>query len=247
MNKLTRRKAIKTTIGVSAGMMMGAALQAAPQDRVVDRLALKTASNLVKHGRPKGDDFMIWSMMSAQDVEAINEFMTQARLKYKYRTQIKYSGNDRYKVEVCKHIIDAIGKRTDVSFQMVAFKGYQDSIKGLSPGKFTQRVLNAHRKLGKSVSGEVLVKSENAFGPSREFNDALQGINGHRLVAIQTKYSELIQINDLLSGCLFGMLSERGVASNTKNQIINQFKETYKVDKNLPNSFGNITFEHASF
>jgi len=226
--KLSRRNALRTGLGVTGALLLGNGAYASQSKSILDNIFTNVEDNyasIVKHGRTKGENLMVWSLMSITNVEAVSTEIENYRAATKYNSELKYSSNDIFKIDYAKSIIDFIAVSENINFSMVAFKDYKEIFSGLSPDNYQQRIINMYRELPSSGVSKVLFKKENLFGPSLEFTNAMLEVNGYSMEMTNPKSDSLIQINDFISGLVFSLLRSIAVTSESKLELISYFKE----------------------
>jgi len=250
MSKLNRRNVLKGGVGIGAGMLLTNPLNAF-SDKGTKKFSTANVedayASIVKHGRPKGDNIMVWSLAKVANPAAIDRVVEELRSNHRYRTRIKYSSNDKFKVRICTELIDYVVKSRDIAFKLIVFENYNSITKGLAPKEFQQRMLNAYNKLTMGGIRQVDIKAEDNFGPSEEFRSNVENLSGYSIKTATTRDSNLMQLNDLISGLFYALLSGRKIHGETKNTLIKHFKSQYEIRDERPRrgDYGNISVDFA--
>jgi hypothetical protein len=244
--KLSRRNALRTGLGVTSALLLGKGVSASPTN-FLENIFIPTDGQyacIVKHGRTQGDDLMVWSYMTVNNPDEMLAEIENLRALSKFRSELKYSNNDLFKIEYAQAVINTIAESSNINFKMVVFKNYKEIFSGLSPNKYQQRIINMYRELPAVGATSVSFKKENLFGPSKEFSDAMKEVNGYTMIMTNPKSDSLIQINDFVSGIVFALLRPIEVTSETKVQLISFFKEKMNLpDVVTLDSFNNTNID----
>lgn len=245
-NIFSRRKALQAGFGVSAGLLLPTlGLRASSSKSATGKIVNNNYASIAKHGNFRNEDLTLWSLMELDNANQLRGVLTSARQSFDYRAKIKYSSNDKFKIEICKHLIDKVATHNKVKFKMLVFEGYAASIQDASPAKIDERLVSFYSQLSANVTNEIFIKASDAFGPSELFNDSVNTAGGFNLTANRTYEDDLIQLNDLISGLVYAIYRKVEVHSNTKLELIDYFKKVYNLEGGLQvGTLGNnITFD----
>jgi len=229
-NALSRRNIIKSSMAVSAALLVNPLSAGDIIEKSKENISFNSKyGSIAKHGNLVNDDFMLWSLLSGEGVAKLNDKISELRGSKRYKSILSYSSTDRYKLDICKAIIDLIAQEEAVTFDMVYFKGYSDRTK-VSPMKLEQLKANIYRHFRGLGLSEIYIKSEDGFGPSREFISSTSEVSGMTPV-IQRVYSDnLLQLNDFISGTVYAIIKEgHKVKSKVKLELIDHFKKSFEI------------------
>lgn len=234
-----RRKALKTSAGLIAGSVFaftqnGYAFSGNKAESKEDVGHL----SLVKHGEMKTEKVIVWSVLNAADREVINRDMSELRSQYRYKPEIKYSTNDRFKVDMCNGMINYIKGNGKLKFEMRVFRLSNGTLSNLSPTAYNEKVLSLYDAMGikDNPQGSLFIKAENAFGPSAEFNDRVLNSFSKEHRIVNPKKDDIIQLNDLISGIVFSIICKPDLGSVIKRKVNDHFKEVFGISGNIKDS-----------
>lgn len=241
--KLTRRNALRTGLGVTSALLLGNRVSATQSSFLENILPVDDAGYacIVKHGRTKGNNLMVWSHMMVNNPTQLTETIQSFRNSTEYNSELKYSSNDLFKMEYANMIINHIAESPNIKFTMSVFKDYEEIFASLNPEQHQQRILNMYQELPGNDGSSVAFKKENLFGPSQQFINSMQEVNGYTMVMTNPKTDSMIQINDFISGMVFALLRQEEVTSNTKLELISSFKQAL----NLPDQIAITSFKNT--
>lgn len=180
---------------------------------------------LVKHGHYSKDNKFLWSIMTVANENKVTVDIKAILNKFKYYTQLKYSSNDRYKIMPSKQIIDYIlSPSSGITFKMTLFDNVPDQFLNLSPSKLNLKKSKLYEKIiDKNINSKIIEKLEDRFGPSSAYNDKFLQIHKKEHEAVNANSELLIQVNDLISGICFSILTSKSIKSTTKTELNNYF------------------------
>jgi len=227
-----RRGALRTGFGLAMGSVLtseaiGKGIQKATKSfNVAGDYAC-----IIKSGNPYMDNSMLWSLLEVGDVDRVDAELNEIRERHLYKSQIRYSSNDRFKVGVCKEMISYLSKSDLIKFNVINFISSPELFRNISPTEFQVKIVSMFKDLRPSLGQveEVFIKSESQFGPSREFVEAVKEATGYTLVPTHAKYDTKIQINSLIGGNLLSIIRKGDVASNIKKEVLGSFYEAYEI------------------
>lgn len=231
---LNRRGALRTGFGFAVGSVL-------TTDAIGNGIykAAKTfnlAGNyacIIKSGNPSVDNSMLWSLLEVTDIDKVNADLNSIRERHSYKSQIRYSSNDRFKLEVCKEMISYLSKSDLVQFNVINFISDPEIFLNISPTEFQVKIVSMFKELRPSLGEveEVLIKSETQFGPSPDFIDAVKRETGYTLVPAHAKYDTKMQVNTLIGGNLLSIIRKGDVASSIKKEVLGSFYEAYEINE----------------
>ncbi|HFA50936.1 MAG TPA: hypothetical protein ENJ95_18150 [Bacteroidetes bacterium] len=176
-----------------------------------------------------GEDkvFVLGFLIVESPVEKHEKDLAQIRSTYNYRTQLTYRSSDRFKVPFAKAALEYFMKTDGLVFvsQIISTKkGHK------TPSSYQQQKdkIEAYKNLfgdsdNAKTIGEVLVKNQTPFGPSSSYQAAFKASTNAKLVAMNPVQSNLLQLADLLTGCVRGD-KVKEVKNPSKLAVIQQLK-----------------------
>ena len=227
---ISRRNALTTALVASSGFLWSSAV-GKPKTSPKGIFSFEGLyGSLVKHGQPRNENFMVWSLLTCEKPENFSQAINSLREKNKYRTKLSYTSNDRYKLEMASNVFEWVANERGLQFMIFRFRDYQSMTDKLSSKELQERTLNAMRSFDIKGLTHINTKLENGYGPSSEFNDSLQNAAGFEMTPERVSSDELIQVNDLVSGTLFSLMNPKGQPQSQLKQDLNRrFMEIYKV------------------
>lgn len=234
---LNRRNALKLSLGT-------AVLASIPfNGRASDHLFSLEAKNdgkhlsLSKHGNFKGDRLILWSVLSVLDKASALKSINGIFEKYNYKTELKYSSGDKFKVSPSMAIIDLISEIKGVEFNMIYFDSNPEKYADMNPSKFSDIISSFYSKLSisKESSEEMLMKCESRFGPSDKHIEKCGLSLGKNMKTINAKEDRLLQVNNLISGVVYSFLHANSTKNENKAKINKHFDEKYKLSGQIKN------------
>lgn len=223
-DKISRRKAIIGTMGAALLSALPGSLILAEKEGDMDlSLPPQKHTSLTKHGQYSDSQFFLWSVLSVNNDQSFLSKVDQILNSAGYKSELRYNSNDRYKVAPAKKIIDLVLSSSEVSFKMVLFEGIPAQFKNMSP---TERIQLQDRMysdaLGSGLSGNLVTKSEDRYGPSANYNASFSAKHGVTNKTVIAKNDRILQVNDFIGGLCCAILSQRTTKSKIKNEI-NQY------------------------
>ncbi len=156
------------------------------------------------------------------------------RNQHSYYSQIKYHSNDKYKLNICKDIIDLFVNENDFKLYVKVIVDPRSEYKSLSPLQKIDYKLNIYSELvdlgsfKKNI--DLHMKAESPFGPSYDFVKKIELDDNIKLKIKTTKAREddLLQAIGFLTGMILADM--RGIVQNPiKVEILQYFKDQLGV------------------
>lgn len=230
---ISRRNALTTALVASSGFLWSssAGRSSFSPKRIFSFEGLY--GSLVKHGQPKNENFMVWSLLTCENPKGISEIISSIRDKNKYRTRLSYTSNDKYKTGIASSVFEWVANEKGLQFSIFRFGEYQSLTDKITDKELQERTLNAMRSFDIKGLTSINTKLENGYGPSEEFNNSLQSTTGFEMTPERVSSDDLIQINDLISGTLFSLMNPKGQPkSKLKLELNRKFLETFRLKEN---------------
>ena len=222
---------LKTSAAVSIGGIVGRFGSSVSKNKDESIVPKGAYSCLVKHGQAKRDKLFSWAVLSVADgANEIRAQLEEIKEKFKYRTELKYSSNDRYKEEVSKEFINFFIK-SGMVIDVLMFQGDAKKLRSISPMKYQQKMIEAFGNLRSMEinSKDLVMKVENQFGPSRKFKESVMVEHGFSMVLGMGKFDVMLQLNDLISGIVHGFISGNEPKSRVRKAVNDYFGERFGV------------------
>jgi hypothetical protein len=222
---VSRRNVLKSSMAAVAAIALPKSNELLGVDTVSNKNNSANAF-LAKHGNNQSEWEYLWSMMKVQNWNSSFTAVDQILKNNNYFTKIKYSSNDKYKLEPAKELIDfVLSPQSGVSFDMVLFESNPQIFKALSP---RERHIKSDLLYSNilSVSGAVnlfVQKTEDRFGPSAAYINKFQDIHGREMVPVNAKNDLLLQLNDLISGICYSIITSHHIKSEIKQELNDYF------------------------
>lgn len=203
----------------------------------------KSKIYLTKHGHQNKDSKFLWSSLTVTNESQLTNSIRTLLSSNKYFSQMTYSSNDKYKVVPAKALIDLVLQTKGISFKMVLFDSDPNDFKNLSPKDSNLKKTGIYKEMLKNVNGTTVVsKTEDRFGPSSSYTEKFNEVHGKGQETVNAKADLILQLNDLISGVCFSILTSKPLISSTKIQINEHFELKTQLSKkknqtiiNLPN------------
>lgn len=232
---LNRRGALRTGFGFAMGSVLTTEAIGSGIHKAA-RSFHNTAGNyacIIKSGKPSVDSNMLWSLLEVFDADKVDADLNAIRERHSYKSQIRYSSNDRFKLDVCKEMINYLSKSELVHFNVINFISNPEAFQNVSPRDFQIKIVSMFKELRPSLGevAEVYIKSETQFGPSPDFIEAVKRETGYTLVPSHAKYDTKMQINTLIGGNLLSIIKKVEVLSNVKKEVLGSFYNDYGINE----------------
>ncbi|MBP6235760.1 MAG: hypothetical protein KA536_06450 [Saprospiraceae bacterium] len=197
-------------------------------------------STLVKHGHPKTEAIFVWSVMTVNDPAGFLSMIDGILSKHNYRSEIRYSSTDKYKIDPAKQIIDYILNDKNVSFDIKIFNVNPRDFHKLSPTEYNGKIENLYKETVPSgINGSIASKVEDRYGPSDSYNEKFQQRHGIKNNTKNPKLDKIIQVNDLVSGIIYSIFAENKSRSKVKLELNDYLNSKFSFEK----SNGNLNID----
>jgi len=240
-NKFNRREILKTTLGTALVAMIPG--QASSEVLKYADLAIGDDNHvsLSRHGNVKEDNFLLWSILTVNNPSKFLQQLDNILEKQKYRSEITYHSNDKFKLAACRDIIDLVMSYGDITFEMKFFENSPSSFKELKPTAFEEKIGMLYRPVLDGVkSTKMISKAEDNYGPSAQYNKRFSEKFGLDNVAINPIEDRILQINNLCAGICYALLTKREVKSSVKVELNNHFNDKLQISKYINESQINL-------
>lgn len=201
----------------------------------VDGLLKSNKIFLSESGVLKGEDLFIVGALEVDNALATHERnLKKIRDQHSYRTRLTYRSNDRFKNPFAKDVIDYFLDTPSLHFSAYACG---ESGKGLSPQARQALRLSCYEKTLATVKkdgGEqrtIVTKSQTSFGPYLYFKDQVRDGLGFQLEVMDSRNSNLLQLVDLITGCIRADICTTASKNRFKLEINKHFHKGLNIDK----------------
>ncbi len=201
----------------------------------VDGLLKPSKVFLSESGVLRGEDLFIVGALEIDNALATHERnLKKIRDQHSYRTRLTYRSNDRFKIPFAKDVIDYFLDTPSLHFSAYACA---ESGKGLAPQARQALRLNCYERAlaGVSKAGDeqrtIVTKSQSSFGPSLYFKDQIREGLGFQLEVTDARNSNLLQLVDLLTGCIRADVCATASKNRFKLEINQHFHKGLNIDK----------------
>lgn len=245
MNSLTnRRDAIKTSLAVGLGALLPT-FNAKSESKDSSLDALVTAQNvyLVKHGHHVKDTQYLWSILRVTNEAFVLSQIQSILNSHQYYSKIAYSTNDKFKYNPARDLITlALDPSSGISFKMVMYSGNPQSFQNISAGTMNIKNTAIYNHVLTNISNaKIIEKSEDRFGPSTDYNDKFVQLHGLTHEVRNVKSNLLLQLNDLISGLCYSIITSKSLHSTAKININNYFNAATSLSSKKHLSLINLT------
>lgn len=189
-------------------------------------------------GNFKSSHTMGVGILKVSKINKIIKSLSELRQQYSYYSQIKYHSNDRFKLQICKDIID-IYLDEEIRLYIKVVDNPKDQLQGLSPSQRMSFRINLYKDLllihGSKDKVKVFFKTESPFGPSRDFIRRVSVDENLKMdiKTVKAKEDDIIQVMGFLTGTI--MSDMRGLVQNPiKLELINYLKDKLGIDSFTP-------------
>lgn len=152
------------------------------------------------------------------------------RKKHNYKTQLTYRSNDRFKEPFAKEVIDYFINEQELYFSVQVLHEPNTISNHDTKNALIKKKLKIFKGIAGSVSQDnIIVKYQLPFVPSTYFKKKFEIKTNKKLKSLYSESSNLLQLADLVTGCIRGDIS--GSAANLqKVSIIQHLKDKLGTD-----------------
>lgn len=180
---------------------------------------------------------ILYVPLGAKNYEAA---LLQLREKHNFRSKLSYRSNNKFKISYAKACIDFfLENKLRFVAKIVTKQEYLETFRGnYSNGKKRRVKITAYQELLQKLDyskgklslfkPDLWVKSQSTFGPSRGFESKFNKEVELSYKAVDSNKSNLLQLTDLLTGCVRGDLSS-DIQNKGKIELIRYLKENLKT------------------
>ena len=180
-----------------------------------------------------------FGILKTSDYDNDNDWLLRARNDFGFRSELRYSNNDKFKVPFAKALLDYFISRDSLSFACASISrttfnnGIENSsnqISRLQKGNIKANYI--HQLLGElepETNQVVIMKSEYSFGSGNQFHRFFE--HNTAITTVDKIYFEedLLQLSSLITGCIKADLQQSSLnAVNT--QILNHLKGALGIE-----------------
>ncbi len=235
-----RRDFLKKIALSSPAFLLSTQLFSGNRDSSEDTL-LGEHISMVESGVYRHDEiFVLGVLVSVRSAANHEEAIKTIRSGHKYMPKLTFGSTDRFKLKFASDVIDYFTNAEDLVYYAQAFRtDISSMLQTEPPSSFA--VVSEKLQLYKSMLGtslitdrtasgamDVHIKPASPFGPSGIFQSTFQKETGFRLKVIDARDSELIQLNDILTGCVATEI-RGGLRNKNKKQVVNMLKDSLSV------------------
>ena len=176
------------------------------------------------------DHFFLGGIYAPGNIGKYESEITSFRQTHKYRSIISFRSSDQYKLAICKDLLDWFFQQNELVFWVGNFpsqhkRGVADAASGWQVSlEKCQHYQTLTAKQAASKRCEVKSKMTSAYGPSPYFSAAFQAQTGMAYQAIDTRASQLIQLADLMLGCVVATAHGQ-LANPVKVEIVTHLQQ----------------------
>ncbi len=226
-----RRDVIKSGLGLLGGSLIPFEINLFSE--VSNLINAESSYSFVKHGQLGLTKDIVWCIMHASNKENLNNKILKLRSDLNYRTELKYSKNDKYKIDFGKAIIDLVYKGDWLEFDLLKLELDQNSISLSDSKDFNEKSLNIYKsfdlKLDKLIALEC--KEDYSFGATTDLNNLTVSLCKMDHKFVNVKENNLIQINDFISGIIYSNMNPTKTQSWVKVELNNYFNDAFKCEE----------------
>lgn len=180
---------------------------------------------MARSGNFKNDNFYLLGIFEIADPEAISQQIDSIKLTHNYKTKISYNTNDKFKIPVAKDLINLfVANNISVTALLEISNPSNDPRSG-----FQLKINALKRVLGDGFESDLIAKNESYYGPSNQMKENFHSALGGQLISERTDQSLILQMTDLINGCIFGAIHNE-ITNPTKLEIINYFKSKIGIN-----------------
>lgn len=204
--------------------------------------------SMVESGVYRHDEiFVLGILVSMRSAASHESAIKTIRTGYNYKPKLTFGSTDKFKLKFASDLIDYFSNADDLVYYAQAFRTDITSMEQTEPPssfavineklQLYKSVLNTSLASGRAAPGpmEVHIKPASPFGPSGIFQNTFQKETGMQLKVIDARESELLQLNDILTGCVASEI-RGGLRNKNKKQVVNMLKDSLSVsglDRNM--------------
>lgn len=184
----------------------------------------------------KDELYILGVMMVPNNTKSFEKVLKAQREIRKFYIELSYSSNNSHKMEFAKDCINFF-MDNDMRFvaKVVRKDDFRSAIRGnLSPNKKKKFKLSLYQSILSDLDSEnigmhlgkpnFVVKSQSLFGPTRNYNDWFKQELKLNYKAVHHSESNLLQLADVLTGCIRGDLSN-DITNKNKLVMIDYLKK----------------------
>lgn len=233
------KEQIKRRTFLGSSFLAASAVLTSPLGLNASNLPLNTTQSIFasENGNIKNEPLFVVGFVSSNENILIHEAaINTIRGIHNYKSTLSYSSNDKFKVSFAKDVINYFLEAQDLFFKACILKN--DQSVNMSPNTLISKKLNCYEllfELGAFGKDSVIVaKPLTPFGPSQSFINLFSETVGVKYETKDSFKSNLLQLSNLLSGCLL---------SEAKNSCKDPLKK--EITSHLVNGLGlsSLSFE----
>ncbi len=236
---MNRRSILKTSLFTAASTALFGKPISFRKEETLSSLALSEneITYFVKSGHPKNDNTFAYAVFKINEHNSVSNDVNEIFEANKYRTELKYSSNDKYKLEVSKQLMDYSFKSQNISIEIHVFASNNASFIDLKPSDYKEKMDSVLSNIDfkKLFGSSIKMKKEDNFGPSRSDASKFLSSTGKSIDAFVASEDRVMQFCDLISGTAFATLTNKVIEASVKKELIKYFKEISRIESKLSN------------
>ena len=245
-NKINRRNLLKASAGLTGLLMSPSLLRGFDVNTLVETPPDETKhQSLSRHGNFKDSEVLLWSVMRVGDKSKFLNDVEVILNNYKYKSEITYRSNDKFKFGPSRSLINLVASSSSVEFSMYYMKDATGAFSDLSPSAYHSKLADVFQlfELFGEEANNLIAKSEGRYGPSDLMKDKISTAISGSIIPTNAKLDRILQVNNLISGLVYSFISETKTGNKIKLDLREHFDEKYLIsNKNNVNfTIGNIT------
>ncbi len=192
---------------------------------------------LLKSGHPKNDNVFAFAVFKISNLSTVSADINKLFEAHRYKTELKYSSNDRYKLELSKELMDYASGSKNIIIDMHVFNSNTSAFSDISPAEYRQRLDNVLSNLNfKRRKGTMIkMKKEDNFGPSSSSTSQFLKTNGKKLETLVASEDRVMQFCDLMCGTAVASITDKKVEGFIKKELIKHFRGSSGINRSVSN------------
>lgn len=187
----------------------------------------------------KDDYFVLGVLFAGAKPKVYEDAILKLREKHSFFNELSYRSNNKHKADFAKECIDLfVSSEMKFGARVVKKQEYAEIMRGnfsnnkkrkskitLYQDLFVE--LGIEKKRGVFSKSQILAKSQSAFGENRNLQSMMDTELALKYNAVDAHKSNLLQLTDLLTGCIYGSCSNN-ISNANKVRLVKYLKSQSK-------------------
>lgn len=186
---------------------------------------------LLKHGQAGWDSNFYFCVCNVINHLELNQRIGDILARNRYRSRLKYSSNDRHKINPGIEIIELISSSQDVNIKIFEMLSSEAALNNIKPTDYINKVGRITESCLEGNSGsELLMKQEGSSAYANFAKNSISSLTGKEIQWVNTYNDKILQALELVTGCIYADLAGKNLEASAKIELRNASRRAYSVE-----------------